>query len=994
MKIRHYLFSCLLVGYCQFTLAQNPYIRHYTTANGLPSNTIYQIFQDSHKFLWFTSDAGVVKFDGSSFITYRKKDGLSSNDIVRMNEDPKGRIWFFNYNSSVNYLYNDTIYNAKNAPFLNGFLGKGFILNCFLGPDNIMHFFNWRREVFSLDNHNNISKKNLLNSIKSIRPSLGMDISQIRIYHLKKGGNDWRIWSSIGIFSQNDVSGEITIIDSTLHIKDVYPGKNNQYYALLSDKIVKIDDNLHNKTVISYNGNPANIKTILEDHDGDIWIAAFDEGVYCISKNHSIKHFSIKEAQGLTEDHENNMWVSTHSDGLYVINHDLLLQTHIGPDAFDGLGLTRLFFYPATGLWTTNNRSAMLLVNGNIYKMYLPSDLQPINQLLFLKDNSMVVGSLSKMICSFRGMKIDPRSNRIVFSDSTVIKRPLKRLISNKPGDQIAYYQQEFLVVGPSVASTLTSKLTDLHERINNIYFNNDNELVINSKSNFLYKNSGLIPYQLLSHFDGNIITEHISLNDSTELFNIDGDSVYLLYKEKFFNLTAAFNLPITLPIKKIIYHYPTLYLATFRDIFVCNRPMNVIHDGILQVSSLKISFNNINDLLVKDDSLYIASDDGLTIVAESSIINSISNPPIPYLKSIEVNDVSLTNMQGIALTGNNKILLSFGCISYFTSSIIYSYMLDGSEDEWTTGTGSEINIVYQNLPKGKYTFKLRVRKSNSDWSKPLELPITIKPTLVEYPLFWAFTAMLLSGMIFLIIYRMRVQKMKKVEIDHQLVVMEQKALQSMMNPHFIFNSLSSVQNYLLKNKGDEAVIYLSNFSRLIRQNLNAINTPMIELSEEINRLRNYLELEKKRLDNKFDYSIQIENAFDAEDIFIPSMVIQPFAENSIWHGLSTLDENGMVRIGFYVNDSKSLKIIVEDNGIGIKKSTEYYSENSHKKHLGMQIIRKRLDLLSKKYNTATSIHVTECFPDQALPGTKVELIVPFLFGIEVNETGDSHKKN
>lgn len=213
-----------------------------------------------------------------------------------------------------------------------------------------------------------------------------------------------------------------------------------------------------------------------------------------------------------------------------------------------------------------------------------------------------------------------------------------------------------------------------------------------------------------------------------------------------------------------------------------------------------------------------------------------------------------------------------------------------------------------------------------------------------------------------------------------------------MMNPHFIFNSLSSVQNFLLKNKGDEAVIYLSNFSRLIRQNLNAINTPMIELSEEINRLKTYLELEKKRLDNKFDYTIETGNGLDEDDFYIPSMVVQPFAENSIWHGLSTLDDNGLVQIKFYLNDSKSMKIIVEDNGIGLKKSKEYYSESSHKKHLGMQIIRKRLELLSIKYNTHTSINVTECYPNNLLPGTKVELIVPFLYGID-NDATDTYKK-
>jgi LytS/YehU family sensor histidine kinase len=309
--------------------------------------------------------------------------------------------------------------------------------------------------------------------------------------------------------------------------------------------------------------------------------------------------------------------------------------------------------------------------------------------------------------------------------------------------------------------------------------------------------------------------------------------------------------------------------------------------------------------------------------------------------------------------------------------------MLEGSEKKWTIGTGNGVNLVYQNLPKGNYIFKLRVRKSNSDWSKPFQLVVTIKPTLVEYPLFWAFVVLFAAGTIFLIIHMIRIEKMKRVEVDHQLIVMEQKALQSMMNPHFIFNSLGSIQNYLLKNKGSEAVIYLSQFARLIRQNLNAINTPMIILEEEVDRLRNYIELEKKRLENKFDYSIEIDKILEEDGVYIPSMIIQPIVENSIWHGIATLDETGTVKISLQTYNSKSLKIIIRDNGIGMNKSKEYAVKSSQHQHLGMQIIQKRLALLSKKYKTETSINYSEYSPGHKNPGTIVEIIMPFIYTID-----------
>jgi LytS/YehU family sensor histidine kinase len=209
---------------------------------------------------------------------------------------------------------------------------------------------------------------------------------------------------------------------------------------------------------------------------------------------------------------------------------------------------------------------------------------------------------------------------------------------------------------------------------------------------------------------------------------------------------------------------------------------------------------------------------------------------------------------------------------------------------------------------------------------------------------------------------------------------MEQKALQSMMNPHFIFNSLGSIQNYLLKNNGAEAVIYLTQFARLIRQNLNAVNNPMVALDEEIDRLRNYIDLEKKRLENKFEYSIEIDPQLEDEGAFIPSMIIQPIVENSIWHGIATLEEKGSIRISFSAYKPKSLMVMIEDNGIGLKKSLEYSVKSSQNQRLGMKIIKKRLELLGKKYGTETSMHYSEKTTNSNPPGVVVQLIIPFVY--------------
>ena len=154
----------------------------------------------------------------------------------------------------------------------------------------------------------------------------------------------------------------------------------------------------------------------------------------------------------------------------------------------------------------------------------------------------------------------------------------------------------------------------------------------------------------------------------------------------------------------------------------------------------------------------------------------------------------------------------------------------------------------------------------------------------------------------------------------------------------------------------------------------------MINLDEEVDRLKNYLDLEKMRLTDKFEYRIVMDDDVEADEIFIPSMIIQPFAENSIWHGITPLEEKGMIIISFHKESEASLKIIVEDNGIGMKQ-TEGFSVSTEKHlHLGMEMTRKRLNLLGEKYDVKTSIVYSEPFPGHQNPGTRVALVVPFTY--------------
>jgi LytS/YehU family sensor histidine kinase len=214
-------------------------------------------------------------------------------------------------------------------------------------------------------------------------------------------------------------------------------------------------------------------------------------------------------------------------------------------------------------------------------------------------------------------------------------------------------------------------------------------------------------------------------------------------------------------------------------------------------------------------------------------------------------------------------------------------------------------------------------------------------------------------------------------ELKNKLITYEQKALQSMMNPHFIFNSLGSIQNYLLQNKANEASLYLSQFARLIRQNLNSANSAFISIEDETDRLMNYLSLEKLRLDDKFDFNIKVDPELHTDEVLIPSMVIQPFVENAVWHGISPMNEKGRINISINRGSEKSLLVTVEDNGIGMKQSGQYFTKHDHIS-IGMETTQKRLNLICKQHKLKFEIQFSEFLPGQSSPGTRVCFKIPY----------------
>ena len=234
------------------------------------------------------------------------------------------------------------------------------------------------------------------------------------------------------------------------------------------------------------------------------------------------------------------------------------------------------------------------------------------------------------------------------------------------------------------------------------------------------------------------------------------------------------------------------------------------------------------------------------------------------------------------------------------------------------------------------------------------------------------FVILLLIGILFL--------RQNKLKNEHKSTLLEQKLLRLQMNPHFIFNALSSIHSLMNPRDVNKASDYLGNFSRLLRSSLESSREDYILLEEEISSLKNYLELQQLRYEKKFDYKIDVDPKIDLESAILPPMLLQPFIENAIEHGIKHKEAKGHIRIRFNL-ENKKLSCEIEDDGVGREKAWEVeYAKKGKHKSLATEIIRDRIIILNKKLKQKINLSIIDKLSETEQPtGTVIRLDLPYL---------------
>lgn len=372
----------------------------------------------------------------------------------------------------------------------------------------------------------------------------------------------------------------------------------------------------------------------------------------------------------------------------------------------------------------------------------------------------------------------------------------------------------------------------------------------------------------------------------------------------------------------------------------------------------------------------------GLFSIHPDSVINN-SLPPVLLLNTVNVKgsaDNFAKQPSPSFSYSSNSPEFHFTAISLTDpSKIRYAYRVKESDTAWTYTTNRSVN--FNSLPPGSYTFQLKACNNSNTWTtEPFQYSFSIRPPFWQTWWFRIAALLLMAGLV-LLLFRRRVVAIKnKAALRQQLTELEGKALRAQMNPHFIFNSLNAIQELIVTNNVEEGYQYLSNFSKLLRMVLNNSEKNSIPLSAEIEMIKLQLSLESLRFKNSFSYQFQTADTVETEMIKIPPLLLQPYVENAVWHGLRHKEGEKNLWIRIKENNGR-LDIEIEDNGVGRQRAGEIKKQKLGAEQFeskGSVLSRQRIKILNDQYPGAAQVDIIDLVTEKnGASGTQVKISLP-----------------
>ncbi len=974
-----FIFFCTFLFIGTKSTCQSYYFRSYSVDEGMPFISVSSIFQDSKGNIWTGGYAGLSKFDGNSFTNYSPKDGLLSHSVTCITQDNQGNIWIGTI-AGVNKFDGKTFtsYTVKHGLISN-------FVTCCMKDFNGDLWFGTEEGVSKLTDGSfiNFSRKEGLigKNVKCIYQDITKNIwigtfEGLSCFNGKRFTN----YTTLDGLSTNEINAitqdyHQTIWIATPHglcrlnknltfkrygaaqglmdlnITSILTDYKNTIWLGTTTGLISFSENRFRKYSIKKDLNSNIIGCLFQDYENNLWIGSYS-GLYKYRGNPFVS-YGINE--GLTDnfiidvyrDSKGTLWVGSHDEGLYKYKNNHFVQL-TEKDGLKAKMISDIYEYAPGLLWLATEKG-LIIYDGKRFlkhKDASPVYTTPLN--CFYKDskNNIWIGG-RRTLFKYDGQKFisyNLKTKRDNYEVSTIVEDKTGAIwIGTYLGGLIKYDGKNFIESSEMFASKTDSYLASLVDDDGNLYFGSmDGLWMFNPKT----------PKVKPVHFN-----------------KADGLSSDLIYSLTFGKTQNEIWLGTNQGLNRI-------NIAEYKKIAQKNIAPFGKQEGFTGVEC------NSGSFLDKDGSIWFATVNGLIKYDPREYIENKSESKISITGfRLFYTDTVLTDGMHLRHNDNNITFNYSGICLTNPDKVMYSYILDGFQKHWSPPS-KERSATFSNLPPGTYTFNVNSTNNEGFWNK---VPASFSFT-VDRP-FWKTWVFIVSSSLFLIVallftirYRIRQIKTRetlKTELNKKIANIESQALRAQMNPHFIFNTLSSIQHYISNNNTDAALKYLSKFAKLMRRIMDNSKQQMIPVAEEINALNLYLELEVMRFDNKFMYDIVVDDSIDQNYDRIPSMLIQPYVENAILHGLLPKAGAGKIQINLHRKDDTIL-CTIEDNGIGREKSNEFKKNRVHQhKSMGMSITQERLDILNSSLNSNLNAEIIDLYENGVAAGTKVRLIIP-----------------
>lgn len=950
--------------------AQEPYAIHINKSNGLPSNSVYNVFQDSKGFIWLATNAGLTRYDGIEYKTYTsaKQTSVAGSSIK---EDALGRIWYENFDGYLYYIESDTLKAlTQNTPI-------GYLPVCITQK----YLYVLQKAGIDVYRLTDLKKtKTIPLSIKDLQhcSSNNTNFYVVTSNSIYKIDQNLQISSSSYSFPESEKPKQIYCNQNKIYVVSKYNEQKTMYV---------FDENLTFSNVI-----PIVEPTFINGFNGIdslIWIYS-NKGALAYhpkTKSTTFSVFKNKSISCIIKDRQDNYWVSTTNEGLFLvpnINNIIYSLTNylpnkIVPYASHFLVSTKKHevlkcdkaFNVVSSITTDKDNSEIYYmnydsINNDLYYTGKTFTYLPNLNTQHIKQHNIAIKELVKIDYSYYAFAA---SGYCGIANFNTLKNKQKSIWDN------SFYQKQKtnLKNTATLKDNIRGKSVAYNKQTNTIYFATNVGLFkssINQTLEIKQHNESFYASKIVCY--GNTV---YALNTKGNLYQINNENE-IKYLNKDLNVNEN-------EIKLIKLFDYNLIIVSQQYIYQLNLKTNQLSKFDINISPFELT-----DVLWHRHNLYIITNNGIIKTSSAGGDHKKKNASIYFNTLLVNNHKELTTLNHQLDYNQNNITLHFSLLDFgaFNQNHLF-YRIN--KNSWTPILNDTRTLQFASLAPGTYNIEFKI----NDTVVTSTLQFTIMAPFWKKPWFIiiCFVGLFFIGFTY---YRWQLKKLQtknkllqdknillqqKIELEHNLNKSVLKSIKAQMNPHFFYNALNTIQAYIFTNDKAKANNYLAKFSKLTRVILEQSEKETITLGEEIESLTLYLDLEKMRFKEGFEYTIKEKTTNHKDNIEFPPMLIQPYVENAIKHGLLHKETDKKLEIAFEEHNNH-LVISIDDNGIGRKRSEELNKiKNDKYQSFSTQANEKRLEILNRTNDKIAVKIIDKIDVNEQACGTKVILTIPMI---------------